>query len=116
VNLRRDESGCTDTSDPEDHKIPFRRLVDRRQRFAANVANGVIDEVTSNKKESEKITGGDLGLLLIRSQIKYDFNCLRISDYHRALLAQAKLKRSNGKWNVFKPNQKKDFAREIRTV
>lgn len=78
-----------------------------------NVATGLLGEVILHKKETEKITGGDLGLLIIRPQITYSFERLQIADYRRGLLAQAKLKRPNGKWNVFKPNQKKILPQRL---
>lgn len=70
-------------------------------------ALGLVADVTLHKRHTERITGGDFGLLLIRPQIQEDGYYLTKSDYRRGLLCQAKLKSRLGKWGRFTPNQRK---------
>jgi hypothetical protein len=58
-------------------------------------ARGLIADVTLHRRETERVTGGDIGFMIIRPQINDRGNI--IDDYRRGLLCQAKLKRSNGK-------------------
>ncbi|MBI5101328.1 MAG: hypothetical protein HZB33_05785 [Nitrospirae bacterium] len=69
------------------------------------IASGLIAEITLHKKATEKITGGDIGLLIIRPNIHDHGHYLKISDYRRGLLCQAKLKNQKGKWGRFTERQ-----------
>lgn len=71
------------------------------------IASGLIAEITLHKKATEKITGGDIGLLIIRPNVHDHGDYLKISDYRRGLLCQAKLKNQKGKWGHFTDRQKK---------
>jgi hypothetical protein len=71
-----------------------------------NVANGLVADVTLHRREAEAITGGDLGLILIRPQAIRGDRLIRIGNYRRGLLCQAKLKRKRGKWGSFTKKQK----------
>ena len=68
--------------------------------------SGLIAEVSLHKPQKEKITGGDLGILLLRPLIRYSEPTITIRDYRRGLLSQAKMKRKNGKWGGFTRKQK----------
>lgn len=69
------------------------------------VAEGLIAEVTLHKRMTERIAGGDIGILIIRPQVYEQGDSLRIEDYRRGLLCQAKLKNSEGKWGKFTKRQ-----------
>jgi hypothetical protein len=69
--------------------------------------NGLIAEVSLHRPKREKISGGDLGILLLRPQVVYSAPTVTIKDYRRGLLVQAKMKRKTGKWGQFNRNQKR---------
>jgi hypothetical protein len=69
------------------------------------IARGIVTDVTLHKRETEKITGGDLGFVIIRPFIQLTHSSIKIDDYRRGLLTQAKLKRRNGRWGKFTPKQ-----------
>jgi len=75
------------------------------------LANGLIAEVTWHGRSTEGTTGGDFGLLLVRPQVEDHDYTLRIDDYQRGLLAQAKLKMENGKWDELTTTQQ-DLLKE----
>lgn len=72
----------------------------------AGVSTGLIGEITLHKRATERITGGDIGLLIIRPQVYNDGYNLNVSDYRRGLLCQAKLKNRKGKWGNFTERQR----------
>lgn len=74
------------------------------------VARGLIADVTLHKRGTEKTTGGDLGLMIIRPQVQLNSSALKISDYRRGLLAQAKTRRVNGKWGNLTANQEQTLS------
>ena len=45
------------------------------------IANGLIAEVTLHKRGTERLTGGDIGILIIRPHIEHFGDVLKISDY-----------------------------------
>jgi hypothetical protein len=69
------------------------------------IASGLIAEVTLHSRTTEKITGGDIGLMFSRPQISARGHYLQIADYRRGLLCQAKLKNVAGKWGSFTKKQ-----------
>ncbi len=69
------------------------------------IATSLIAEVTVHKRTTEKLTGGDIGFLIIRPQVSDQGDYLKISDYRRGLLCQAKLKNLEGKWGTFTKRQ-----------
>lgn len=69
------------------------------------IARGLIAEITLHKRPTEKITGGDIGVLIIRPQVFVQGDYLRVTDYRRGLLCQAKLKNRKGKWGHFTKRQ-----------
>jgi hypothetical protein len=68
------------------------------------IARGLKATVTLHKRNTEKLTGGDFGLVILRPQIHYRHSSIHITQYARGLLTQAKLKRSQG-WPSFTRNQ-----------
>lgn len=79
-------------------------------RALRRVARGLIADVTLHKRSTEKATGGDLGLMIIRPQLQLKSSALKISDYRRGLLAQAKTRRVNGKWGNLTANQEQTLS------
>jgi hypothetical protein len=71
------------------------------------IANRLIAEFSLHKRATERITGGDIGLLIIRPNVELKDNYLKIFDYRSGLLCQAKLKNSRGKWGKLSNNQLK---------
>lgn len=61
--------------------------------------------VVLHKRKTEEKTAGDLGIVLIRPNVRLLFSNLRVSSLRRGLLTQAKLKGPRG-WNKFTRNQK----------
>ena len=76
------------------------------QNQLRNIAAGLVADVTLHKREREKITGGDLGILLVCPEFIYRWNSFKKSDSRRGLLCQAKLKNSKGKWNRLTSKQR----------
>jgi hypothetical protein len=72
-----------------------------------SLAHGLIADVTLHRRATEKVTGGDIGFMILRPQIEDQDKKLKIDDYRRGILCQAKLKRSSGKWGSFTQKQKK---------
>lgn len=70
-----------------------------------NISRGLIASVALHKRETEVITGGDIGFVIARPQIEDSSSSLRISDYRRGILGQAKIRRANGRWGEFTPTQ-----------
>jgi hypothetical protein len=71
------------------------------------IANGLIADVKLHGRTTERITGGDLGFVIIRPQVSHSGSSLSIRDYRRGLLCQAKLKNERGAWGHFTQNQKR---------
>jgi len=69
------------------------------------IARDLIAEIILHKRPTEKITGGDIGLLVIRPHLFVQGDYLKIKDYRRGLLCQAKLKNRKGKWGHFTRRQ-----------
>lgn len=82
--------------------------------------DGLIADVTLHNRRTEGKTGGDFGFEIIRPQVKYCSseikNSLKISDYPRGILCQAKLKKANGKWGVFTRKQKSVLPERLKYV
>jgi hypothetical protein len=74
------------------------------------IAKGIIAEATLHNKATEGKTGGDLGLVLLRPAITYEFSSVRIGDYRRGLLCQAKIRKRDGKWRSFTKPQREKFS------
>jgi hypothetical protein len=68
------------------------------------IARGLIAEVTLHKPETEKLSGGDLGLVVVRPQLQLAQRAINISDMRQGLLVQAKLKGPR-RWGTFTRNQ-----------
>lgn len=75
----------------------------------AKIPPGLMADVILHKRNTEGDTGGDIGLTLTRPFVEYHTHSssLKIKDYRRGLLCQAKLKNSKGKWSYFSDSQKK---------
>ncbi|HEU5379365.1 MAG TPA: hypothetical protein VFV38_28415 [Ktedonobacteraceae bacterium] len=70
------------------------------------IAEGLVADVTLHKRATEKITGGDLGLMIVRPQVTHSSHVLKIGDYRRGILCQAKLKGKTGRWGKFTQRQR----------
>lgn len=103
-------------------KIEFAFLEDLQTSFASwcygyeidlqKIASGLIADVTLHRRETERVTGGDFGFMIIRPYISLGYSSLHISDYRRGILIQAKLKRPKG-WGAFTPNQEKIIPQRL---
>jgi hypothetical protein len=62
-------------------------------------------DTTLHKRPTERITGGDIGILIIRPNVYEQGDYIRITDHRRGLLCQAKLKNQKGKWGSFTKRQ-----------
>ncbi len=87
-----------------DLRIAFPQLAGRQE--LSRIANGLVADVTLHERETEKNTGGDLGLLIIRPQAQFSGDRISVRDYRRGLLCQAKLRKASGKWGRFTKRQK----------
>ena len=72
----------------------------------ARIAKGLRATVTLHKRATEKLTGGDFGLVIVRPQIHLRYSSLYITEYRRGLLTQAKLQ-GRSRRNSFTRNQEK---------
>lgn len=72
----------------------------------AMIANGLIAELSLHEKSTERRTGGDMGLMIIRPQLTRSHDVIKISDYRRGILCQAKMKDKDGKWGQFTRTQR----------
>lgn len=77
------------------------------------ISNGLIADVALHKRETEKVTGGDIGLVIRRPKVTKLGNILKVGEYKRGVLCQAKLKRSSEKWGKFTNNQIKVLANRL---
>lgn len=106
----------------QEHHIERAFLTDLRKAFPdlghgselRSLARGLIADVTLHRRETERVTGGDIGFMIIRPQVNDRGKTLNVEDYRRGLLCQAKLKRSNGKWGSFTRRQKKVLPERMR--
>ncbi len=87
-----------------DLTVEFHELAGKQE--LAQIANGLLADVTRHERKTEKNTGGDLGLLIIRPQAQFSGSLISVNDYRRGLLCQAKLRNTFGKWGTFTPRQK----------
>ena len=76
------------------------------QHQLGSIAAGLVADVTLHKREREKITGGDLGILLMCPELIHSWNSLKRSNSQRGLLCQAKLKNFKGKWGRLTSKQR----------
>lgn len=76
------------------------------------IARGLRATVTLHKRATEKLTGGDFGLVILRPQIRHRFSTLDITEYGRGLLTQAKLRGRHG-WPSFTRNQAKVLPAQL---
>lgn len=80
-------------------------------RFSANL----IAEAMLHKRGTEKVTGGDFGLVITCPQISYGWSKLiRGTDFHQGLLCQAKIRRRSGKWGSLTRNQEKVLPHRMK--
>ena len=79
---------------------------------AKSVARNLVADVTLHKRETEVQSGGDMGLLIIRPELRLVHSSLQISDHRRGLLAQAKLKGEKG-WGSFTKNQEETLPQRL---
>lgn len=86
----------------------------RSGRELSKIAHGLIANVTLHKRNTETVTGGDLGFVIIRPQIEDSGNTLKISNYRRGILCQAKIKRANGEWGNFSRQQYKILPERLQ--
>jgi len=80
--------------------------------------DGLNAEVTLHNRRAEGKTGGDFGFEIIRPQVKHYSSeikdSLKVSNYPRGILCQAKLKKANGKWSNFTKNQRSVLPERLR--
>ncbi len=76
------------------------------------IARGLIAEVTLHKPETEKLSGGDLGLVVVRPQLQLAQRAINISDMRQGLLVQAKLKGPQ-RWGIFTRNQERVLPKRM---
>ena len=70
------------------------------------IANGLIADVTLHKRSTEKVTGGDIGFMIVRPQVARSNDLIKINDYRRGILCQAKLRDVKGRWGHLTKKQK----------
>lgn len=85
-----------------------------REDNLRRIANGIVADVSLHRRETERVTGGDFGLLIIRPNVQSGYKSLKITDYRRGILTQAKLKRVDGKWGTFTPNQERILPERLK--
>ena len=78
----------------------------RLQGVLREVSQGLVADVTLHERATESETGGDLGLVVIRPEIRLASRFLKIRDYRRGVLVQAKLRRRNGRWGSLTRRQR----------
>ena len=69
-----------------------------------SIATNLVADVTLHKRDTEKLTGGDFGLTLVRPVLS-GFGAW--SKGERGLLCQAKIRRRSGKWGRLTDNQER---------
>lgn len=60
---------------------------------AKEIAHGIVADVTLHGRGAERISGGDLGFLIVRPHVSLEQGVARVRDYRRGLLCQAKRKK-----------------------
>lgn len=81
---------------------------------ATQVASGLLAEVSWHDKRTEKVTGGDFGLMIKRPTILNDGSTLSIAQgVENGLLVQAKRMPFNGRIGNLTPNQKKVLPKRL---
>jgi len=78
-----------------------------QEKDLRKIAHGLVADVSLHRRDTEKVTGGDFGFVIIRPDVQSGSTSLKIDDYRRGILTQAKLKRADGSWGTFTPNQEK---------
>lgn len=84
-----------------------RELEEVEDHSLQRIASGLIATATLHTRDTERRTGGDLGVMIVRPNVSFSQfeGIVRISDYRRGMLGQAKLKDRTGRWGRFTPNQ-----------
>ena len=84
------------------------------------IFQGLVADVTLHNRRTEGKTGGDFGFVIKRPQVKYYCSAiktsLKISDYPRGILCQAKLKTANGKWGAFTKKQRSGLPGRLQYI
>jgi len=89
----------------EDLRYNFPRL--RGLSVLRKISGGLIADVTWHNRTTEKLTGGDFGLVIASPIVSDAGSHLNIGGSQRGLLVQAKLKNGLGEWRGFSKQQKK---------
>jgi hypothetical protein len=76
------------------------------------LAHGLIANVTLHTRQTEELTGGDIGFMIVRPQISDHIHSLHVRPYRRGLLCQAKLKNPKHAWGRFTDPQMKELCYE----
>jgi len=103
------DDGLIEKAFAEDLDCAFQFL--QISRRPAQIAEGIIADVTLHQKKTEEETGGDFGLVLIRPKTVELHDSVAFKPYRRGLLCQAKIRRESGKLGEFTENQVKVFDR-----
>jgi hypothetical protein len=75
-------------------------------------ANKLVATVTLHKRHIERLTGGDLGLVIVRPSVTHRYDSfVTFGDYRRGLLIQAKMRRRDGKWGSLTAKQTRLFPK-----
>ena len=78
------------------------------------VASGLVATLVQHERTAERVTGGDVGLMLERPRLEIHGDELQIERYQRGLLGQAKLRNSRGKWPVFTVRQREKLPKHMK--
>jgi hypothetical protein len=107
---RVSENGDVAKAFLSDLKGTFRWDWDKHTLFSS-IAQGLIATVSFHSPRVEGQTGGDLGIVVIRPDVKrvhfYDRELTVDRDYKRGLLCQAKIFGRNSRWGKLGRNQEK---------
>src|SRR4029453_4592374 len=76
------------------------------------IAEGLVAEVRLHGRTTEAVSGGDLGVLLVRPHVSLEWNVARVRDYRRGLLCQAK-RRLGRRYEGVTPSQKQHRPEHI---
>jgi len=81
----------------------------------SNISTGLLANVVLHRRKTEAVTGGDIGLVVNRPSVELVQyrNLLKVGFRRNGLLCQAKLRKSNRKWNVFTGSQKKVLVNRL---
>lgn len=86
-----------------DLKRAFPRISETSLSF--NVSRRLVATVSFHAGEVEKKTGGDLGIVIVRPDVRWTGFLLEKDEYKRGLLCQAKIFRRNSQWGRIQPKQ-----------